>query len=123
MKQRTELTRRFGLLSLLGVRVAALTLIAPLAHAVEPVVPGIRPAPRGVAPQKIPPRPTPGVIPKRIPPGGIGIGPTIVRPGTAGPNCRASCGSRCQMVSCSGLNVSQCASARQRCRAACSSRC
>lgn len=123
MKQKTQLTVRTAFLAMVGVLAAAMTLAAPLANAVEPVVPGIRPAPRGVAPQRLPTRPSPLPAPKRIAPGGIGIGPTIVRPGTTGPNCRASCGSRCQMVSCDGLNVSQCVSARQRCRMTCTSRC
>ncbi|WP_291173107.1 hypothetical protein [Hyphomicrobium sp.] len=113
-----------GRIAVLGLLAMGTALAAPLAYAVEPpIVPGIRPAPRGVAPQRIPPRPAPGVIPKRIPPGGIGLGPSVVRPGTIGPNCRSSCGSRCQMVTCSGLNVSQCAAARQRCRMSCTTRC
>jgi len=123
MNQKTRLTVRMGRLAMLGLLAIVTVLAVPVAHAVEPVVPGIRPSPRGVAPQRIPPRPNPAVIPKRIPPGGIGLGPTIVRPGTSGPNCRASCGSRCQMVTCSGLSVSQCTAARQRCRMACTTRC
>jgi hypothetical protein len=90
----------------------------------DPIVPGIRPAPRMPAPPRILTQPSPLPAPKRIAPGGIGLGrPGIVRPVTPGPNCRSSCGSRCQMVSCSGLSVSQCASVRQRCRASCTSGC
>lgn len=128
MKQKTQLiagmrglgTRWPAVLCLFAMSV---TLAAPVADAADPIVPGIRPAPRALPPLKIPPRPAPGVIPKRIPPGGIGLGPGIVRPTFRGANCRASCGSQCQMVTCSGLNVSQCASIRQQCRMACISRC
>ncbi|WP_333793919.1 hypothetical protein [Hyphomicrobium sp.] len=125
MTQRAGTPRCSGLFFALAVTAAALTFAGPVAHAVEPVVPNIRAAPRGVAPPRIPPRPAPGVIPKRIPPGGIGTGPAMVRPspGARGDLCRSSCASRCQMVSCSGLSVSKCASVRQQCRVSCQTSC
>jgi len=84
--------------------------------------PGFRavPPPRVLPAPKVPrvtPVPNPALVPR------FGPGPGITRPNTYGPNCRSSCGSRCQMISCAGLNVSQCLSVRQQCRTSCSSRC
>lgn len=117
----TALAARLGAcLALIGV---ALVLAAPVAQAADPPgVPAIRPAPRALPPQRMTPRP-PLAAPRIAPNPALGLGRSVNRPTFRGPNCRASCGSRCQMVACGDLNVSQCASVRQRCRMACNSRC
>lgn len=102
---------------------SAVNLGAWSAARAEPIVPGIRPNPRPIPTPRITPRAPPAIIQRQAPGPRFGPNPGIVRPNMAGPNCRSSCGSRCQMVSCSGLNVSQCASARQRCRVSCSTHC
>jgi hypothetical protein len=91
----------------------------PGANAIQ--APRVMPAPRLSPAPRV--TPTPRLAPNNVPSPRFGPGPGIVRPNTYGPNCRSSCGSRCQMISCSGLNTSQCLSVRQRCRMSCSSRC
>ena len=92
----------------------------------EPVVPGIRPQPRPVPTPRITPRqpfaPAPRVAPGPRVPGG-GANPNLVRPQVQGRDCYARCGSQCQAMSCGGLDVSQCNSARQKCRMNCRSSC
>jgi len=89
----------------------------------------IKPLPRAVA-KPLPRAPQVRVAPKqRLSPNALDpyrrlqTNPSFTRPNVYGPNCRSSCGSRCQLVSCSGLDTSQCLSVRQRCRMGCSSRC
>lgn len=83
------------------------------------------PTPRTIPPPRLPP--TPRVLPRKVEPtvpnARFGPGPGVMRPNIYSPNCRSNCGSRCQMISCADLNVSQCLSERQRCRISCSSRC
>jgi hypothetical protein len=85
------------------------------------------PKPMITAPIKTLPRRSPnaGASPRMTPGPGpaTSSGPGVYLPAYGGPNCRFTCGSQCQSVSCSGLNTSQCLSIRQRCRMGCRSRC
>lgn len=50
--------------------------------------------------------------------------PRIVpKPLAPGANCRPSCATVCDRISCDGLNVSQCMGVRLKCRTQCRSRC
>jgi hypothetical protein len=87
---------------------------APRAEAAQPKFQAV-PAPR-VAPKPAPSlraSPTPRIAPNS----------GAYRPGVPDASCSSSCGSRCQLIGCGGLNVSQCMSIRQNCRLACRSRC
>lgn len=74
---------------------------------------------RPVPPARVMPKPRLAPNPSSTVPG---ANTGVLRRG-AGSNCQARCGSQCQLVSCSGMNVSQCASVRQQCRSNCRSRC
>ena len=131
MRQKSRLTTIWKahiarLLAAMCLALMVTTLGTPQVFAIDPPgVQPIRPAPRPT------PTPTPRVTPRslvapvpKVAPGPrFGLTPGLVRPRVYGPNCIGSCGSRCQMVSCSGLNVSQCASVRQQCRISCRTRC
>lgn len=113
-----------AVVAMVGLLAGALAVgSASAADVAEPIVPGIRADPRPVPSPRVVPRPQPIPVPKVAPAPRFGPGPAVVRPGVTGPTCRSSCASRCQMISCSGLNVSQCASVRQQCRVSCTSRC
>ena len=73
---------------------------------------------RPVPPARVMPKPRLAPNPSTAPGGDTGV----IRRGTSS-NCLARCGSQCQLVSCSGMNVSQCASVRQQCQSNCRSRC
>jgi len=87
----------------------------------RPLPPAIKPLPL-YPPTRVVPKGGP-LVPYTSPTYRRLPGSPYTRPGIAGPNCRSGCGSRCQLVSCSGLNTSQCLSVRQRCRMSCRSRC
>lgn len=75
------------------------------------------PAPREVQKPRVSP------TPRLAPAPGTAVGSGINRPANQDWNCRASCGSQCQLVSCSGRSVTECTVARQQCRVSCTSRC
>jgi hypothetical protein len=112
------------LAAIVALVVASLQLGAPPAFAYDPPgVAGVRPAPRAVPAPRITPRPR-AEFPSRVSPGPkIGANPALGRPAVRGANCSSSCGSQCQMISCSGLSATQCTRARQQCRVSCRTRC
>ena len=129
MTQRSGLTMMRRLLRPLAAAcllALAAALAAPVADAADPsdpIVPGIRPSFRPIPTPRITPRPPPATIVRPSPGAKVGPSPGMIRPTIPGPDCRARCGAQCQMISCAGLNASQCTSVRQQCRVTCASRC
>jgi hypothetical protein len=67
----------------------------------------------------------PNPPPKPMQPNGPAVLPKLIVPERAlpGANCKPACSTQCARISCSGLPMSQCLSARQSCRVTCRSRC
>lgn len=134
MRQETRQNTK-GLAHLLSAagRTLAILMIALLpVLAVAPpsgaVLPDQKPKFQAAPTPRVTPKvaPTPRVTPRAAPRARVAPSPRAsprMYRSIPTSNCSASCGTQCQLLSCSDLNVSQCQAMRQRCRLSCRSRC